>query len=138
MQRLPLLDQWFEFDRNVKICDMFSVTHDGPHSPTRAGFPVEDETTTLFELPTKIRVVKGIVRADVTVRAGHVGKYGAVRELHNGALFTHPLMKPHGPAQRLSRVGQVPGNDVGINSGRNAVEINRGDLAYAEFLFVGD
>ena len=138
MQRLPLLDQWFEFYRDVQIRDMFSVAHDCPRSPPRAGFLVEDETATLFELPTKVRVVKGIVSADVTVRAGHVGKYRSIRKLHNGALLTHPLVKPHGPAQRLSCIGQVPGNDVGINSGRNAVEINGGDLAHAEFLFVSD
>ena len=117
---------------------MVAVTHDRARGPARSGVRVENKTAPCSSRRPKVRVVKGIVGAAITVRAGHVGKYAAIRQPHDGALLAHALVKPHGPTQRFRRIGQVPRNDVRIDRGRDAVEIHGGNLAYTEFLLVSD
>ena len=99
---------------------------------------VKDKTAFLLQPTTKVGIVERIVGTDIAIWAGHVSKYGAVREPDDRALFTHTLMEPHGSAQRLGRVGEISPHDMRVDCGGDAIQVYGRDLPDTELLLVRD
>ena len=99
---------------------------------------VKDEASLLFQPMTKMRIMERIVWSNVAVWSGHVGKYCAVRQPDDRALFTHTLMKPHGSTQGLCRIGEISRHDMRVNRRGDPIEVYGCDLSDAELLLVRD
>ena len=98
---------------------------------------VKHEAALFFQSAAERGIVEWIFTARIAIGTGYICKYGAVRESYDGALLAHPLVKPHRPAQGLGGVRKVPCDNMRINRGSDAIDIDGGNLPYAEFLLVG-
>jgi hypothetical protein len=104
--------------------------------PAGAGICVEHKTVSPFKSRPESRIVERIFGAAIAIRAGHIGEHAAIGQTHQGSLFAHALVEPHGSTQRFGRVGQVAREDVRIDRGGDTVEVHRGKPAHTEFLLV--